>query len=176
MGHLRRSNASPPPPRPGPGEGVGGGVNPSPKGKKWVGREAALNHLRPKGLVGLVPLRCIQSLHCLAPRTRGFTERSMARGASSFSAARLASRAAASRVQVRGTTTPFPIPSTLVRNDSLASPWSPIFVRSSLRGSAGQAAFRGQLVKETCLQSSSKSFAAHGPWACGPLPSSFFPN
>ena len=26
-------------PPPGPGEGVGGGVNPSPKGKKWVGRE-----------------------------------------------------------------------------------------------------------------------------------------
>ena len=25
-------------PRPGPGEGVGGGVNPSPKGKKGVGR------------------------------------------------------------------------------------------------------------------------------------------
>ena len=36
-------------PRPGPGEGVGGGVNPSPKGKKEVGRGNSLNHLRPEG-------------------------------------------------------------------------------------------------------------------------------
>ena len=42
------------PSRPGPGEGVGGGVNPSPKGKKGVGRGSALDHLRPKGLVGLL--------------------------------------------------------------------------------------------------------------------------
>ena len=40
--------------RPGPGEGVGGGVNPSPKGKKGVGRGISLNHSRPKGLVGLL--------------------------------------------------------------------------------------------------------------------------
>ena len=37
------------PPRPGPGEGVGGGVNPSPKGKKEVGRGNSLDHLRPEG-------------------------------------------------------------------------------------------------------------------------------
>ena len=36
------------------GEGVEGGVNPSPKGKKGVGRGNALNHLRPKGLVRFV--------------------------------------------------------------------------------------------------------------------------
>ena len=41
-------------PRPGPGEGVGGGVNLSPKGKKGVGRGTSLDHLRPKGLVGLI--------------------------------------------------------------------------------------------------------------------------
>ena len=38
--------------RPGPGEGVGGRVNPSPKGKKGVGRGSSLDHLRPKELVG----------------------------------------------------------------------------------------------------------------------------
>ena len=41
------------PSRPGPGEGVGGGVNPSPKGKKGVGKGISLNHSRPKWLVGL---------------------------------------------------------------------------------------------------------------------------
>ena len=40
-------------PRPGQWGGVRGGVNPSPKGKKGVGRGNSLDHLRPKGLVGL---------------------------------------------------------------------------------------------------------------------------
>ena len=35
--------------RPGPGEGVGGGVNPTPKGKKGVGRGNSLDHRRPEG-------------------------------------------------------------------------------------------------------------------------------
>ena len=43
-------------PRPGQWGGVRGGVNPSPKGKKGVGRGSALDHLRPKGLVGLARL------------------------------------------------------------------------------------------------------------------------
>ena len=42
-------------PRPGQWGGVRGGVNPSPKGKKGVGRGNALDHLRPKGLVGFLP-------------------------------------------------------------------------------------------------------------------------
>ena len=43
--------------------GVGGGVNPSPKGKKGVGKGNSLDHLRPKGLVGFwAPER---------PRTQG---------------------------------------------------------------------------------------------------------
>ena len=40
-------------PRPGQWGGVRRGVNPSPKEKKGVGRGSALDHLRPKGLVGL---------------------------------------------------------------------------------------------------------------------------
>ena len=43
-------------PRPGQWGGVRGGVNPSPKGKKGVGRGNSLDHLRPKGLVGLILL------------------------------------------------------------------------------------------------------------------------
>ena len=39
-------------PCPGQWGGVRGGVNPSPKGKKGVGRGNSLDHLRPKGLVG----------------------------------------------------------------------------------------------------------------------------
>ena len=45
-------------PRPGQWGGVRGGVIPSPKGKKGVGRGNSLDHLRPKGLVGLGLFEC----------------------------------------------------------------------------------------------------------------------